>query len=480
MDTVQHSHCDSCFSLSCSVWDAGCPLSMCPACGIQMHDCKLEDHENVCPERRIPCINSAYDCPYVVKRGEMPRHLAECPILMERVIPDGIIWCEHCNQPLRETELSNHEVCCTEITVPCTNSSSGCQSVMKRREINSHLQHCPASIIQCKFTHYRKPITKQGALDHTSPDVVFLSSDETFVRESLQRGEITGGQMSHETLDDFRTKSNHKRLPVNESDYTTDLSLDIFRGTAYYEHTVSGCLFDQRYLTGNQAVNLVSRNLGNKDHSYQQSKGFCFECSQFVRRDEFSYHWQNHVDIIDELAFKVRRCPLQAYGCPETVTLFQPKPKGSTFAYSPDLLSFVVRPRQLIVQENVLPSTNKQELALYGYGEGSADKFQELPYDILLTIVLLLDSLSLWNLSLVNHFFRNVCQEFVHLRGIVHQYWVRGEAYKQDVHWELEKRLASYPWQSFSTKHVFFFFRTGHTQDLLPALPAGIFLMIPP
>lgn len=50
----EHHHCLNCFESTC--WSLGCPMIMCPKCGVDMHDCKLEDHlDCICP--RVSCIN---------------------------------------------------------------------------------------------------------------------------------------------------------------------------------------------------------------------------------------------------------------------------------------------------------------------------------------------------------------------------------------------------------------------------------------
>ena len=76
----------------------------------------------------------------------------------------------------------------------------------------------------------------------------------------------------------------------------------------------------------------------------------------------------------------------------------------------------------------------KQELAFYGYGEEeSYDVLSQLPAEILMKICSALDSLGLWNLSMVNHYIRNVCFNLVKKRGIVYCTWHRNEDTKK---WE--------------------------------------------
>ena len=58
-----HEHCETCIKVSkCSV--SVCPPFSCEivscdlACGARFHQCKLEEHIELCTKEKVPCINS--------------------------------------------------------------------------------------------------------------------------------------------------------------------------------------------------------------------------------------------------------------------------------------------------------------------------------------------------------------------------------------------------------------------------------------
>lgn len=74
-----HDHCDRCFLGNC-LDKTSCPFIYCPhGCFARMHDCKRVDHENICPNLFVPCLNVNYGCPLTIRRSELTRHLRVCP-----------------------------------------------------------------------------------------------------------------------------------------------------------------------------------------------------------------------------------------------------------------------------------------------------------------------------------------------------------------------------------------------------------------
>ncbi|XP_042355644.1 F-box only protein 40-like [Plectropomus leopardus] len=78
-----HVHCDSCYSRRCR---ARVEASVCCAvipcrllCGAVFHLCKEEDHLLLCPNVRVPCLNSEYGCPLHLPRSSRAAHLQVCP-----------------------------------------------------------------------------------------------------------------------------------------------------------------------------------------------------------------------------------------------------------------------------------------------------------------------------------------------------------------------------------------------------------------
>lgn len=75
---MSHQHCDQCYRSYCSDSSA-CPIINCRhGCLARMHECKRDDHDNVCQYYFMPCLNAIYGCPMTIQRGQMTRHINEC------------------------------------------------------------------------------------------------------------------------------------------------------------------------------------------------------------------------------------------------------------------------------------------------------------------------------------------------------------------------------------------------------------------
>ncbi|XP_029434884.1 F-box only protein 40 [Rhinatrema bivittatum] len=79
----QHSHCEKCFNRYCqiSVQPAiSCAMINCRSrCGATFHLCKEEEHRLLCPLEWVPCLNSAFGCPFSMSRLKLAKHLKVCP-----------------------------------------------------------------------------------------------------------------------------------------------------------------------------------------------------------------------------------------------------------------------------------------------------------------------------------------------------------------------------------------------------------------
>lgn len=80
---MNHRHCNQCFNAHCQVsaWlSNSCALVKCPKnCGAILHACKREEHQLLCNNETVPCLNALYGCPLHVQRRRMARHLEVCP-----------------------------------------------------------------------------------------------------------------------------------------------------------------------------------------------------------------------------------------------------------------------------------------------------------------------------------------------------------------------------------------------------------------
>ncbi|XP_068600687.1 F-box only protein 40-like [Brachionichthys hirsutus] len=78
-----HVHCDSCYSRRCKARveaSVCCAVASCRLhCGALFHLCKEEEHNLLCPNVRVPCLNAAFGCPVHLPRSSQAAHLQVCP-----------------------------------------------------------------------------------------------------------------------------------------------------------------------------------------------------------------------------------------------------------------------------------------------------------------------------------------------------------------------------------------------------------------
>ncbi len=367
---MAHTHCDGCFSSNCNS-NEGCSIVYCPDCDSDAHSCKINDHiDHICPESIVTCVNHQYGCQAEIKRKELPQHMSKCSVMLDEITSSKTVECDSCSAVVQESDLPDHNKVCMEHRTSCINKPFGCQLKMKRKEMNHHLQHCTASIVNCSYTYSRIGHTyvHVGVRNLCSPNYSAEQPDEKFLIADIK-------------------KENHLE----------PLSLETFRWG---------------------------------------KRPTC----KFVRRDEFSSHWKSHIHFVDDLQECIKRCPLFSYGCMYSTTRFQPGPEpGSTFEYKSDISSFVIVPPVVTLttdggQEQTTVTggsyadelIKKQELLAYGYGDdiiGSIDVIGQLPVEVLMLIMSFCDSLSLWCLSQVNFYLRDICHEVAAKQGMVFGKW---------------------------------------------------------
>lgn len=407
---MDHKHCQNCFSLCCSSLD-GCPVVMCLECSVSIHQCKQADHDTICPEAIIPCINTPYGCPFQIKRKCLSNHLMSCSLITSQEIPCNIVLCEFCSQSILSTDQIDHNEVCDQVIIPCTNAPFGCQLKMKRKDLNVHIAHCPASILQCIYTYNRSELVCFG--DNVESFNLSSKKEETWLPDE------------HFMISDNHFSNNFlSKNPKDEPENLYYLPSTITKTSLYkFSHLFNDAQREEMFSMGKRICTKSSKN---------------FPCGNFVRRDEFCSHWRSHVELMEDLHFKISRCPLLTYGCMHAVPLYRPSPKGYTFQYKKWFPSFVICPPQMIQtneEENseyesdyAARIAKKRELAFYGYeddDEGSYDALGQLPIEVLLRIFSYLDSLSLWSISQVNHYLRHVSQEVLTTVGIVYSHWER-------------------------------------------------------
>lgn len=85
LENSDHNHCSKCVTpLTCTAQHSlnSCPIVSCAnnACVFKYHQCKQTDHlENTCPHQYVDCINKCNGCRLRIKRKELGEHLEHCP-----------------------------------------------------------------------------------------------------------------------------------------------------------------------------------------------------------------------------------------------------------------------------------------------------------------------------------------------------------------------------------------------------------------
>lgn len=330
-----HGHCNNCVSLYCDIEassESSCSVVSCPNCSIRLHECKLSEHiACTCPESPVPCINHQY----------------------------------------------------------------GCEVLLRRCLLGTHLKSCPASVLLCRFVRQRWQLDyKLRPLDsHSStslPDQSLLQRDLQII--SGETPEVVGGERKAEDKPFDSEKTSLWCTVGNEYFINPEKYCKV--STDHYRLTLSDYNSAQYYCRKGDSAKLC--------HS--------FLCGTLLRREQYQSHVFNHQSLdVDFLSLKISRCPLLAYGCQYGVQTHEPS--SGRIDYNTFMLSFTVTNEVLLDEPSV---------------SGSCI-MEGLPVEVLLDIIGYLDSLSLWNLSQVSRHFRELCERFLDTKGVVYFIWEKAD-----------------------------------------------------
>ncbi len=287
---------------------------------------------------------------------------------------------------------------CPEALVNCTNATYGCRLLLSRKNLGNHIQHCPASIVSCGFSHSRSHnAPKCGTMPQEQPKQIYI--------------------------DDKILEGDKNIMEKFSSDGGPLPSLDLSMLNFGFTYAGRKPKKPQGYACSTQHGRYYTQNN--------------FVCNEMVRRDEFPSHWkQLHVDIQTNMNMVIQRCPLQQYGCTYGRQNIVPTPLGSSLDYNVSEDCLLVQPPSIAIaisegshdsSQYTAQIQKKKELALYGYGEEgeSYDVLGQLPIEVLYNILKYMDSLSLRSLSLVNAYLRDVCFDVLEKQGIVYFKWTK-------------------------------------------------------
>ncbi|XP_041654404.1 F-box only protein 40 [Cheilinus undulatus] len=100
----RHEHCDKCYNINCQApiqTSFSCRTIKCGKnCGAIFHICKQEEHQLLCPNETVPCLNVFYGCPVIMLRHRQAKHLEVCPASVVCCSQEWNRW------PVSETDLT--------------------------------------------------------------------------------------------------------------------------------------------------------------------------------------------------------------------------------------------------------------------------------------------------------------------------------------------------------------------------------------
>eukprot|EP00095_Tigriopus_kingsejongensis_P008525 maker-scaffold81_size397536-snap-gene-0.19 protein:Tk08525 transcript:maker-scaffold81_size397536-snap-gene-0.19-mRNA-1 annotation:"low quality protein: f-box only protein 40" len=99
-----HKHCVDCYSFKlCSGDDGACEFIQCSThCGAVFHGCKESEHLELCPNIRVPCLNAGNGCSLEMMRRDLGTHLETCPASVVMCMAEWNRW------PVYSSERRRH------------------------------------------------------------------------------------------------------------------------------------------------------------------------------------------------------------------------------------------------------------------------------------------------------------------------------------------------------------------------------------
>ena len=374
---MDHSHCFSCVSVRCTSKGGGCPVIICTnSCGTRLHQCKFDEH-------------SLYTC-----------------------------WAAR---------------------VQCVNATNGCEEVLPRRQLSQHLEHCPASIQKCSFSYDRRPDTSRQSSHHQPPNVLSEHRPRAVEEERLLDEKILIEDIALSRQKDKYIRCTDPTQRQQSDGSPPPFDTDILNNASTFISAAHRpkCFSKSNILRSRVCIQYATFSY-EPFFKYQMRQSYCFPCNEIVRRDEFAAHWKDyHLTMQTGICFIIRRCPMFRYGCNYGKVQLAPDPNGACLSYNQEAFCFGLKlPVNLVgeVGETISEKCTQQiQMSLELAPEEKDGVLSQLPVEILMKISHYLDSLSLWNLSQVSHYIRNVCFNAVKKRGIVYWLWEKNATTKK---WE--------------------------------------------
>jgi hypothetical protein len=431
---MSHEHCDKCYRVDCSNLSSCSMLTCLHGCRARMHACKRTDHESICPNIFVPCLNAVSGCPLTLRRRDLSRHLFYCPA--------SIVVCSHVHMhQYHSTTSANTD-----------DIQSNCLSHMIARRDHMWYNHIRDDMDKRQRYHAR--ISEQKARIQSTARVIrsdryryitmpacMLSTNDGVIcstcrkhlrqleeNEDQRLAEATDGnhrhmlnsilvhRCCHHCLEertmmsminvDTSTSQHLSALASLNSTTIDSIELPNVSNSSNIEHSNSSLSIVDNVIQSEQnfpssyiyRLNYFA-SLNKLTENCTFSDNISFACLACCRRDEIEQHLLVHYWIDSMLNTSlIQRCPKARYGCLFQTKRFEPcqsnnQPIEIHFDRINDAIAFQWYP------------TETHEC-------NASRQLLDLPTEVLIKILLRLDSLSLRNLSRVCH----VCTQSILLR----------------------------------------------------------------
>ena len=349
---------------------------------------------------------------------EVHRHCAKCISRYCKVPECPVVDCVHgCGAVVHQCKVLDHEVVCFNKRVPCINSLYGCDLVMPRSRIKTHLAHCPASLVHCKFTWERVDRHLIKEQDDNSPKTSSTSEGDTRERNYAEEFLASDVERIKNSLDlQERSKELSMMLEPSAAHHLL-VGAPYHRTSSYSGHrdfsvkciSPSVCCF---YLT--------------TESTQRQQLHVLIRCNEVVRRDEFEDHYMIQHNIVHSglYGWLVHHCPLNEHGCNFSIPRLLPSPHYFKLVYNKCSRVFAgaLKEGHLFAESDTTEGVKgwymtrleqQRELAAYGYSDVATDPLSQLPVEVFRLLIGFLDSSSLFCLALTCHKLREVCNGLI-------------------------------------------------------------------
>lgn len=399
--SLHEEHCRGCFISHC-MYPQDCPIVPCEyGCGVNLHECKMSDHGNICQSRRISCINAFYGCPVNILRSRLSSHLVRCPA---NVILCTMEWGRY---PLYSEERLKW-VPFVQQNPPLIKGYLDVELAMRdQKVINKFHQQ-----------KYKRGLSKT-LLERHDPNLRLSYERAKCIREDLKNTAVLAANGFNVPATPVEAYDKEENLEMNETE-NQEVDFDVGKCKGGKSGDIPECpqLLETHFGLG---VNLVLETIPKfLQHNFM----YRVPCSQVLHRHEFSSHFKNvHSDIHGGLGWMEQRCPFAQYGCPYVRHRLHPTTQEASVVFSQDLGTFGIKP---------LKCNDNHSRDCY---------LTLLPSELLEVICEWLDSFSLRNLSFTCKILHSHVFHLLPKRGVVVVDWKKRIYEDGSASWMIHKKV---------------------------------------